>query len=257
MRRLVYAHRGGMALSPENTIAAFDRGMAAGADGLELDVRLSRDGVPVVHHDDTLERTTNAVGPVSALTVDELARVDAGHQFVVNGDFPFRGQGIGVPTLEEVLRRYPGAPLIIEMKGDSADLAEAVVRVVRKAGALEHAMLSSFSMRTVRAARNASRDARTGASTSEARTALWRSWLGLAPRRPEYYGFQLPETAGRLRVVSRRFVRKVTGAGLSVSVWVVNEEADMRRLLAWGVTGLITDRPHIAVPIVKATGHRP
>src|SRR5688500_1502405 len=163
MRRLVYAHRGGMALSPENTIAAFDRGMAEGADGLEFDVRLSRDGVPVVHHDETLERTTNGIGPVSSLTVDELARVDAGHHFAVEGAFPFRGQGIGVPTRDEVLRRYPGAPLIIEMKGESAALAEAVVDVLRKAGALERALLSSFSMRTVRAARRACPDARTGA----------------------------------------------------------------------------------------------
>ncbi len=251
MRRLVYAHRGGMALSPENTIAAFDRGMGAGADGLELDVRLSRDGIPVVHHDPALERTTNGAGPVSSMTAGELARVDAGHHFAVDGAFPFRGQGIGVPTLEEVLRRYPGAPLIVEMKGDSAELADAVVRVVRKAGALERAMLSSFSMRTVRAARQACPDARTGASTPEARTALLYSWLGLAPRRPAYHGFQLPETAGQLRVVSRRFIRAVTGAGLSVSVWVVNEEADMRRLLEWGVTGLITDRPDLATAIVR------
>lgn len=255
MRRLVYAHRGGLALSPENTIAAFDRGMAEGADGLELDVRLSRDGVVVVHHDDTLERTTNGRGPVSAHTADELARVDAGHHFARNGAFPFRGQGIGVPRLAEVLRRYPGAQLIIEMKGDSPELGAAVADVVSKAGALERALLASFAHRTVLAARRAVPGVRTGASTPEVRTALYRSWLGLAPRNPAYYGFQLPEKAGRLRVVSPRFARTVTGAGLSVAVWVVNEDADMRRLLQWGVTGLVTDRPDVAVPLLK--GHRP
>lgn len=251
---LVYAHRGGLGLSPENTIAAFDRGMAEGADGLELDVRLSRDGVPVVHHDETLERTTNGAGPVSALTADELARLDAGYHFTSNGASPFRGLGIGVPRLEDVLRRYPAAQLIIEMKGDNPELGAAVAGVVRKAGALERALLASFSPGTVRAARAAGADIRTGASTPEARTALWRSWLGLAPRKPAYQGFQLPETAGRLRVVSRRFVRTVTGAGLSVAVWVVNEEADMRRLLDWGVTGLVTDRPDTAVPVVRKFG---
>ncbi|MDQ3068251.1 MAG: glycerophosphodiester phosphodiesterase [Acidobacteriota bacterium] len=252
MGRLVYAHRGGLALSPENTIAAFDRGMSEGADGLELDVRLSRDGVAVVHHDATLERTTNRSGPVSALTADELARADAGHQFASGGGFPFRGQGIGVPRLDEVLRRYPGARLIIEMKGDSPALGEAVADVVTRAGAAERALLASFSLRTVRAARRARPEVRTGASTPEVRTTLFRSWLGLAPSAPEYFGFQLPEKAGRLRVISPRFVRTVTGAGLSVAVWVVNEEADMRRLLDWGVTGLITDRPDLAVPLVRA-----
>ncbi len=80
-RPLVFAHRGGSALAPENTIAAFDRGLALGADGLELDVHLSRDGVVVVHHDRTLERTTNLAGPVASRTADELARADAGYFF--------------------------------------------------------------------------------------------------------------------------------------------------------------------------------
>src|ERR671916_49981 len=78
-RPLVYAHRGGAALRPENTIAAFDHGLALGADGLELDVHLSKDGVVVVHHDASLERTTDARGPLGAYTADELARVDAGY----------------------------------------------------------------------------------------------------------------------------------------------------------------------------------
>ena len=77
----MFAHRGGSALAPENTIAAFDRGLALGADGLELDVHLSRDGVVVVHHDRTLERTTNLAGPVANRTADELARADAGYFF--------------------------------------------------------------------------------------------------------------------------------------------------------------------------------
>ena len=92
-RPLVFAHRGGSALAPENTLAAFDRGLALGADGVELDVRLSRDGIPVVHHDATLDRTTDATGPVSGRSADELRRVDAGFAFGPGDDRPFRGQG--------------------------------------------------------------------------------------------------------------------------------------------------------------------
>src|SRR4030095_4189244 len=84
-RPLVFAHRGGCVLGPENTLAAFDLGMAAGADGLEFDVHLSSDGIPVVHHDATLERTTNALGPIAARTAAELARVDAGYHFGSDG----------------------------------------------------------------------------------------------------------------------------------------------------------------------------
>src|SRR4030095_14137244 len=93
----------GAPLGPENTIKAFDAGMAAGADGLELDVHLSADGVVVVHHDETLDRTTNDSGPLAARTAAQLARIDA-------------GDGHGLPTLREVLRRYPAVPIIIEMK---------------------------------------------------------------------------------------------------------------------------------------------
>ena len=92
---IIYAHRGGAALRPENTVAAFDHGIAHGAEGLEFDVHLSKDGIVVVHHDETLERTTNGRGRIADFTADELARIDAGHNFGDgNGSFPFRGQEI-------------------------------------------------------------------------------------------------------------------------------------------------------------------
>ena len=125
-RPQVFAHRGGCALGPENTIAAFDVGMSTGADGLELDVHLSADNVVVVHHDRTLDRTTNATGPVAARTADELARVDAGYRFARGGEYPFRGRGIGVPTLREVLGRYRGVPTIIEIKVYTTAMGRAV-----------------------------------------------------------------------------------------------------------------------------------
>ena len=102
----MFAHRGGCALGPENTIAAFDIGMSTGADGLELDVHLSSDGVVVVHHDNTLDRTTSGSGPIAARTARELERLDAGYWFMQGQQYPFRGLGIGVPTLREVLARY-------------------------------------------------------------------------------------------------------------------------------------------------------
>ncbi len=98
-RPRVFAHRGGSALAPENTLAAFDTGLRAGADGLELDVHLSADGVPVVIHDDTLDRTTNASGPVASLTAAELARVDAGVAICrIARRFPLSRAGIRRPT---------------------------------------------------------------------------------------------------------------------------------------------------------------
>ena len=113
-RPLVFAHRGGSKIGPENTIAAFDRGLAAGADGLELDVHLSRDGVVVVHHDPMLDRTTRATGPLKDRTAAELAELD-------------------VPTLRDVLARYPKTGIIVELKEPGPELAGAVVDEVRRA----------------------------------------------------------------------------------------------------------------------------
>ena len=232
IRPLVFAHRGGSKLAPENTIPAFDRGMASGADGLELDVHLSRDGVVVVHHDARLERTTRGTGPVRERTAAELAAWD-------------------VPTLREVLERYPQARIIIELKEQGEDLARGVVDEVRRARAAERVCLGSFSVRALRYARALDPQLATSGGRMEVRLALYRSWIYLSPGRPPYQAFQVPETSGNTRVVSPRFVRLAHRAGVAVQVWTVDEPDDMRRLLDWGVDGIISDRPDIAVEVVR------
>jgi glycerophosphoryl diester phosphodiesterase len=227
---------------------AIDNGMALGADGLEIDVQLSADGIPVVIHDPMLDRTTDHTGPVKDLTAAELARVDAGYRFEIDGAHPFRAQGIGVPRLDDVLARHPGTRVIIEMKGGSAQLARAVGASIRKASAVDRVCVGSFYQESVAAMRAAFPDVVTSASTNEARWTLHRSWvrwpwISVQP----YFAFQVPEKAGRMRVVSRAFVRQVHRQGHVLQVWVVNERHDIRRLLDWGVDGIISDRPDTAV----------
>jgi glycerophosphoryl diester phosphodiesterase len=246
-RAQVFAHRGGSKLAPENTIPAFDHGLALGADGLEFDVHLSRDGVVVVHHDATLDRTTDAQGPVAARTADELARVDAARRWPA-----WAGRGVGVPTLRDVLRRYPGVPLIIELKVNDPELAYRTIDEVRAADAIDRVSLGSFGTRVLRAARAREPRLVTGSSREETRLALYRSWVALPVRRPAWRAYQVPETAGSTRVVSPRFVRHAHQAGCAVQVWTVDDPADMRRLLDWGVDGIISDRPDLAVEVVKA-----
>jgi glycerophosphoryl diester phosphodiesterase len=248
----VFAHRGGCALGPENTVAAFDRGLEAGADALELDVHLSADGIPVVHHDATLDRTTSASGPVAAHTAAELARVDAGYRFVRNGTFPFRGQGIGVPTLCEVLARYPQVPVIVEMKVNSAEMGHAVAAAIRQADAVDRVCIAGYGDRATAAARAAIPGVASSATHAEVRLAVYRGLAGWPVRDAAYGGFQVPERNGVIRIVSPRFIRQAHAAGIKVQVWIVDEEADMRRLLEWGVDGLITDRPDLAVRVRNA-----
>jgi len=252
----VFAHRGGSALAPENTTAAFDNGLALGADGLELDVHLSRDGVVVVHHDARLGRTANLTGHVADHPADELARADAGYFFRPRSDlagetFPFRGQGIGIPTLEAVLTRYEDVRIIIEMKVNEPELARAVVDVVRRRNAVERVCLGGFGRRVLRQARRIEPAIATSAAREEVRWALYRSWCRWPVRRVGYAGYQVPEWAGRTRVVSAPFVADAHRVGLGVQVWTVDAEADAGRLLDWGVDALITDRPDIIVPFAR------
>jgi glycerophosphoryl diester phosphodiesterase len=247
---LVFAHRGGAKLAPENTLVAFTSGLSYGAEGLELDVHLSRDGVPVVIHDATLERTTSGNGPVSARTAAELAALDAGAKFGAADGYPFRERGHGVPALESVFERHLGTRVIIEMKHGTAALARAVVALVRRMNAASNVCLGSFQQEALDAARTLAPEIATSASEPEARWTLHRSWVRWpwVPGRP-YVAFQVPERAGRLRVVSPAFVRQAHREGQRVQVWVVDSEADAERLLNWGVDGLISDRPDVTVAV--------
>jgi glycerophosphoryl diester phosphodiesterase len=255
----VFAHRGGCALGPENTLAAFDLGMAAGADGIELDVHLSADGVVVVCHDDTLDRTTDATGRVRARTAAQLGAVDAGCRFAgATGTFPFRGRGVGVPTLLEVLQRYREALIIIEMKENSAAMGEAVARTVKAADAVGRVCAAGYGQLALDAARAALPEMATSATYPEVRLAVYRSMARWPVRHASYDAFQVPETAGAVRIISPRFIRHVHDAGRRLQAWTIDDEADMERLLSWGVDGLISNRPDVAVRVRDAfVGFRP
>ena len=169
-----------------------------------------------------------------------------------DGDgFPFRARGIGVPTLAQVLGRYRDARIIIELKVNSVALARATVDTVRAAGAIERVCLGSFGRRVLCAVRALEPAMATSAAREEVRWALYRSWCRWPVSRPAYDGYQVPEWAGHTKVVSPRFIEAAHRAGLAVQVWTVDAEEDVRRLLGWGVDGLITDRPDVVVPIVR------
>ena len=151
-----------------------------------------------------------------------------------------------------MLARYSRRQIIIELKVNSAELAAAVVGDVRRADAVERVCLGAFGRRVLRAARALEPRDRHQRGARGSALALYRSWVRWPVRRAPYGGYQVPESAGRTRVVSPRFVddahaRRSRRAGVDR-----RPEADARRLLAWGVDALITDRPDIMVPLVRS-----
>ena len=251
MRPLVFAHRGGAGLTPENTIAAFDRGLALGADGIEFDVHLSKDGVPVIIHDATVDRTTDGTGAVADLTAAELGALDAGYRFDEAGGFRWRGRAGGVPTLETMLARYGGQRLIVELKTPEPGLARLVLDMIRGAGLGARVTVGSFHDAALQTVRAYAPEIRTGATTAEIKAALTGELSALGAPLP-FEAFQVPLVFNGQPVVSEAFVRGARAAGAGFTVWIVNDPDDIRRLLGWGVNGIITDRPDVAVPTVHA-----
>jgi glycerophosphoryl diester phosphodiesterase len=251
-RLAAIAHRGGSKLRPENTLAAFDHAVSLGVDALECDVHLSRDGEAVVIHDATLDRTSDASGPVASRSAAELSRVDAGFRFGADDGFPFRSRGCGVPTLRELLDRYRDRPLIVEIKGDDPAVGRRAVGIIREHGALERVIVGGFSPAVLDAVRREAPGVPTGASRLESRRALTRSYFRLTPSRPAFQVFQMPFRLRGRQMFGRSFVTAARRGRLPVHAWIVDDPGDMARLIAWGVTGIISDRPDLAVDAVKA-----
>jgi glycerophosphoryl diester phosphodiesterase len=249
---VVIAHRGGAKLRPENTILAFEHALDLGVDAIECDVRSSRDGDVVVIHDESVDRTTDGTGPVSAYTADELSRLDAAHHFGAREGFVYRRRGFGVPRLSHLLRLTGELPVVVEIKGDDVGTAHRVLDVVGECGAARRVVVAGFSHAVLSAVRQRAPDLVTGASKVEVRSALRRSYLHLRPRATGFRLFQVPTSLQGKPVLTRRLMKALTRAGIPVHVWIVDDPSEMRMLLEWGVCGIVSDRPDLALAAVAA-----
>jgi glycerophosphoryl diester phosphodiesterase len=254
----VFGHRGAAGLAPENTLPSFALGLSLGADILELDVHASRDGVIVVMHDPTLERTTNGSGAVRQHMFHELQALDAGYHFTRDGrDFPFRGQGVRICTLEQVLREFPLAPCNIEIKQAEPSIVADVVRLITRLDAQRRVLLAAEHDDIMREIRECTTDIATSFSSGEVADFVRRFSSGaLAGYTPAGCALQIPPRFGDVELVTRESVVAAHQAGLAVHVWTINERDEMERLLGLGVDGLISDLPGVARLAVDATPPR-
>jgi len=251
------AHRGGAKIAPENTLKGFECGLEAGAGVIELDVHTTADGHVVVLHDPDMGRTTDGAGLVREMTLAEVKRLDAGYKFTPDNGatYPHRGQGIRVPSLDEVYGKFPEVPVNVEIKGDRPGIEEAVSRVIEGAGAEGRTLVVSEDSATIRRFRRASGGRVATASSSAELVSFWLlSRLGLSVPKPPYQALQGPETYKGLRIVTPGLVRAAHARGLRVDVWTVDEEPDMRRLLGFGVDGIMTDRPDVLARVLGGGG---
>ncbi len=249
----VIAHRGGSHLRPENTLAAFAHAVEIGADVLDTDVRRTADGAIVCLHDATVERTTEGSGRAESFRLEELQRLDAGYRWSADGgqSFPFRGKGIRVPALGEVLARFPGARMVIEMKNGDTAFAQSFCALIRGSGMAEKVLVASMQAEGLAAFRDACPEVATSMSGREARTFIGLSRVGLtAAYSPAVAALQIPDRLGENVIATEGLAADARRRGLKLHVWTVNDENRMRQLVQIGVEGIFTDRPDVLLRLL-------
>jgi len=244
----LYAHRGAAAELPENTLAAFRRALDVGANAIETDCHLTRDGHVVLSHDATGERMAKVPFAIADATLEDVRAWDVG-----------RGCGARdvhrMPTLEEAIADLYGIPLNVDIKSRMPGAAERVVAIVRRARACETTLLTSFDVRTVRRVRALGYEGPTGLAQAEA-LALLVTPLRVLRRFPlRGVAAQLPHRQGRIDLGRRALVEKCHALGLELHFWTVNDPARARELRALGADGVMTDDPRTIAEALRDGRH--
>lgn len=244
----VMGHRGAAGAAPENTLAAFARGLEDGASALESDVQLTRDGVPVLCHDTRVDRCTNGTGLVRAFDLTDLQTLDAGFRFHLgeSDETPERGRGHRIPTLEEALNSFPDAKFNLELKGTQTQLIPQAVETIRIAGRAETTLLTAAEDRMMQPLRMHVRETGVelalGASSGEVAAFAVAVARGKAPL-PGPMALQIPPDFAGQPLVTPEFIAAAHAHAMHVHVWTINDRREMARLLDLGVDGIVTDYP--------------
>jgi glycerophosphoryl diester phosphodiesterase len=268
-RVIAYAHQGGAWESPSSTMHAIEHALAAGATGIELDVHATSDGELVVCHDATVDRTTEQSGNIASFTLAELREMDFSYWWIPGADvtpgrpadeYPFRGRApgdraFGIATLREVLERFPGVLLNLDIKQTAPVVApyeEELARLLAEYERVDDVIVASFLDPATDAFRGFAPAVPTSAGTMATADA-WRAVQEGAPM-PDIpaVAYQVPERQGDLVVVDERFVAAAHAGGKAVHVWTVNDTESMERLVDLGVDGIISDLPTALSGVLSA-----
>lgn len=255
-RPLVIAHQGGDGVWPGNTMFAFERAVAVGADILEMDAHITKDGRIVLIHDETVDDTTDGSGFVEDMTLEELKRLDAAYDWSNDGGktFPYRGLGIQIPALDELFERFPQLRYLIEIKLTRNPMDKPLCDLIRKYAMQERVMIASFHDDAMRNFRAACPEVATSASRSEVTKFVILGKLFLSGLiAPDYHSLQPPYDPAdsyNIPIMTRRFIREAHAKNIRVEPWTVNDPGLMRQYIEWGVDGIITDRPDVLVELL-------
>ena len=250
---IVFAHQGGNLLSPGDTLFAFERAAELGVDILEMDAHITKDGVLVIIHDATVDRTTNGSGLVEEMTLAEIKALDAGYWWT-DGDgesYPFRGQGITIPTLEEIFERFPDYPVNIEIKKTEGSIAEPLCEMIRDYGMQNKTMVVSFSDARIKEFRQVCPEVATSAAKQEITKFVILNYLFIGGLySPAEFALQVPESNSGILIVRPGFINGAHARNLQVHVWTPNTREEIQKFIDLGVDGIMSDRPDILMELL-------
>ena len=252
-RPLVIAHQGGERLYPSNTLYAFEQAQLLGVDMFELDIHQSKDGHLVVIHDDTVDRTTNGQGKITEMNLAEIQALDAGHYWTEDGnDFPYRAQGIRIPTLAELFEHYPAMPMVIDIKEKEPAIEQALCSLIQKYKKAEHTIIGSFHPTALNKFRALCPTVPTSLHPNEVRLMVVSNYLSFKGLfRPKAKAAQVPIHFGKIQIVNPSFIKLAQQRNIAVQVWTVNDPNEMQHLIDLGVDGIMTDRPDLLLDILE------
>ena len=245
----LYAHRGAAAELPENTMPAFRRALELGADALETDAWLTRDGHVVVAHDPTGRRMAGVAAAIRSSSLAQVRSWDAGWGFVDGaGRRPFAGKGVRIPTLEELLVELPDVPVNVDLKEPAPEMITAALATIRRARAEDRVLLASFSSCTLARVRRQGWTGPTGLGRLDVARLLLAPARVLSLFPPRGTRAQLPVRLPGFALAREGVVARCHAAGLQVDFWTVNDPAEARRIAALGADGVMTDDPAAVAP---------
>lgn len=235
------AHGGGQGHAPPNTLEALQLADAMGADVLEIDLQITKDGVLVLHHDDTLDRITDMKGPIAAKTWAELQKADSGYHTVIEGQ-SFRGKGIKIARLEQAFTRFPSKRWVIEIKNDNEAASNRLCALISQFEETNRVIVASFHDGAMKTFRKVCPKVATAYSGDEVRLFLIFSHLRLS-RFVQSPGvaLQIPTSAAGFDLTDPHFVRTAKLRGLKVQYWTINDPKLMRHLVELKADGIMTD----------------
>ncbi|MHA2255552.1 MAG: glycerophosphodiester phosphodiesterase, partial [Candidatus Heimdallarchaeaceae archaeon] len=251
-RPLVMAHRGRSAFTPESSFQAFKEAYDLDVDALETDIRITKDLVPVVFHDKTLDRTTNGKGPISEHTYEQLQEFDLGYWYKdsTRDSYPFRDKGFKIVSLEELFEKLPKIRINMDIKDRFFAAPKALYETIVSSDVEDRVLVGSFHQKQLKRFRKISKEKQIPTSAGPFEVLAFLTHMLLLTKK-RFCALQVPMGFGIIKIVTEKNIRRAHNQNIAVHSWTINDRETMRKLIEWQIDGIVTDNPDLLLDVLN------